>query len=195
MDQFPVLSHKRVLGLAPEHIDSARLYVILLPGIPKQRPGIVFGNPAASFVFVEGTLKGTKQNVTLRFIGVDHPQPGVVVSVRGLEHLTNFRDVHHLAIQDKEVTLLDARILAKTPCFPNTSLELSLDLAEKRPVLFKVFTQGSVRNLIHSPLFSGRAYMAQLRQLSTRRHLSELCQKLVVSHVLPDRLLNTCATP
>src|SRR5690554_5547303 len=162
MDQFPVFSYKRVLGLAPEHIDGARLYVILLPGIPKQRPGIVFGDPAASFVFVEGALEGTQQNVTLRFIGVDHPQPGISLAIGRLECLPYFRDVHHLAIQDKEVTLLDARILAKTPCFPNTSLELSLDLAEKRPVLFKVFTQGSVRNLIHSPLFSGRAYMAQL---------------------------------
>src|SRR5690554_5499620 len=122
MDQFPVLSHKRVLGLAPEHIDGARLYVMLLAGMPKQRPGIVFGNPAASFVFIERALKGAQQDVTLRFSGVDHAKPGVVVSMGGVDQLTTFRDAHHLALQDKAVTLLDTGILANTPCFPNTSL-------------------------------------------------------------------------
>src|SRR5690554_4861006 len=174
MDQFPVLSHKRVLGLAPEHIDGTRLYVILLPGIPKQRPGIVLGNPSASFVFIEGALKRTQQNVTLRFIGVDHPQPGISLAIGRLECLPNFRDVHHLAIQDKEVTLLDAGILAKAPGFANASLELRLYLTEKRPELFKVFTEGSVRNLIHSTLFSGRTNVTQFRQLTTWRHITEL---------------------
>jgi hypothetical protein len=57
VDYFAVLDDERFVRVASQHVDRATLSVALLPLLTEQRTVIRVGDPAASIVLVQGTLK------------------------------------------------------------------------------------------------------------------------------------------